>query len=308
MPRKQRPLSPGARVLRCGGQGCQFKTTSCVSLTAHRNNCPSERYMLVRQSAKRAAEGAAARSAATSVRSGRAEPSAAAAKRRTGASPEHTENRVREHPAEATARGADGVVSAPAESLVTNLQPSASAPAPPDVLGQQGGQALAASQRPKAPHVSGGGVVAGGGPELCREKPRAAARAPALTPWEAELYRVLRPLPQSKQTEILRVVSSAFPNSNRLRFTDARALKAAYDGEQVSLSPCADSYALAEPAHTLACATIWALEPRKANLHRRLPPHMLLSWSPAPPAVCTAAFSVTYGMLMCRRMWRLVVL
>lgn len=171
MARKQRPLSPGAEVLRCGSQGCWFETTSRASLSAHRHKV-YERHLRLTQSGKRAAEGAAARRAATSVRSGRAEPCAAAAKRCRGASLKHTEDRVREHPAEATARGADGVISAPAGSLVTNLQPSASAPAPPHVLSQQGGQALAASQRPWAPGVSGAGAPAGGVPESCREKPR----------------------------------------------------------------------------------------------------------------------------------------
>ena len=231
MPRKPRPLSPGAKFLRCGIQECWFETTSHASLSAHRNKCPYERHELLTLSAERAAEGAAARRAATSARRGRAEACAAAAKRCRGASLKRTENQVQEHPAEATARGADGVVSAPAGSLVPKVQPSASTPAPPHVLCQQGGQALPASLTPLGPLVSGRGLAAGGGPVNTRDKLRAAVYAPALTPWEDELYRGLRPLPQSKQTEVLRVLSSAFPNNNRLRFTDARALKAAYDSE-----------------------------------------------------------------------------
>lgn len=155
-----------------------------------------------------------------------------------------------ELPAEATVRSAGGVVPAPAVPLDPNSQPSASAPAPPRVLGQQGGQALMASLwTPNlAPCVSGGGSAAGGGPVLCREQP-AAARAQALTVWEAELYRAMRPLPQSKQNVVLHAIASAFPGNDRVRFRDARALRDAYAGEQMSLSPCCPFVLIKLPAH-----------------------------------------------------------
>ena len=313
MPQRKRPLFPGATALRCNFQGCWFETTSCASLYAHILECCNKQPLLP-QPAKQAARGAAGQGAATSQRTDQAEQCAADAYSAGAVCLQQTEKKLCEHPAEATALGADGVVSAPAGSLVPNLQPSASAPAPPHVLGQQGGQTLAASQRPWAPGVSGAGAAADSMPVICREKPRQAARAPALTPWEAELYRELRPLPQSKQTDVLRVLNSAFPNNNRLRFTDALALKAAYDSEQVSLSPCCPFHADKLPAtRLLNLHTRWLAQQHgpwnlARGLHRHLPPHTLQSWSPAPPAVCTAAFSVTNSMVMCKRLWRLVVL
>ena len=83
--------------------------------------------------------------------------------------------------------------------------------------------------------LSDGGLAAGCRPVLCREQPAAYRQPPrpALTALQVELFRVAQQLPQSAQTELLRVVDDMVRANERVGFRTARAFKAAVDDEQV---------------------------------------------------------------------------
>ena len=141
------------------------------------------------------------------------------------------------------------MATAPAAPLVPP-KPPALAPAamraarstlPPQAcaLGQQGGHWAVHPPWPPTwgANLSDGGSAAGCRPVLCREQPAAHRQPPrpALTSLQVELFRVAQQLPQSAQTELLRVVDGMVRTNERVGFRTARAFKTAVDDEQVSL-------------------------------------------------------------------------
>lgn len=244
MPRRKRPLSPDSEVLHCSVPGCRFTTTSLLGIRVHKTAC----YRKLGRQVQAAAQGTAGQGAGTRQRSGQVRPRTEAADgagvlevARLGTLPAQL--------VDATARAAIDVATAPAAPLVPP-EPRELAPAvtraarstlPPQArsaLGQQGDHQAVQWPWPPAwaPKLSDGGSLADCGPVPCREQPAVQRQPPrpVLTPLQLELFEGVQQLPESEQTEVLRVVDDMVRMNVRVGFRTARAFKAAMDAQQVS--------------------------------------------------------------------------
>ena len=225
-------------MLHCSVPGCHYTTTSLSGIAVHKTACYRKLGRLVKQ----ATQGTAAPGARPRQRHGQAESCTEPA---DGAECLGT---LPEQPIDATAQAANDTATAPAAPL-DPPEPRELAPAvgraarsalPPQACahGQQGGHRAVQPPWPptRGPKLSDGGSTAGCGPVPCREQPAAPRQppGPVLTPLQVELFQVAQRLPQSAQTELLRVVDDMLRANERVGFRTARAFKAAVDDVQVS--------------------------------------------------------------------------
>ena len=304
-------------MLLCSVPGCDFVTISLPGLSIPQNVC----YRKLARQVEPAAQGTAAPGAGARQRNGQAqsctEPEDGAEcleVTRLGTLPEQS--------MDATAQAANDMATAPAAPLdppeLRELAPAfgraARSALPPQActLGQQG--AYQAVQLPWPPtwglKLSDGGSAAGCGPVLCREQPAAHRQPPrpALTALQVELFQVARQLPQSAQTELLRVVDDMLRANERVGFRTVRAVKAALDAEQVApfdAAPARDinaTYLLMPPgpAHVEACGWAWVLATRGRACRAHASTHatFLLTCT-----ACSAGFNRSQAGRCRARLW-----